>query len=689
MIANDHSTVWKWITAAAILTSLALLPSYAIASGDAVDGADSSFAASDTTDPDATLAPFPVWAERIERRTAPGAAQVAAATVEVRDGRSAEEAGPLLPSTRVATNSRGEALFLVRGAPERHVALYEDRIPLVVPWDERADVSLVPTGAIGEVRQTRGVASALDGPNALAGVVHLVPLRLERNGFRTSAAFLVGEGERWAVRGAHVFTQNGWDGLVAVQRRERSALIVPRSYEADFHQRGGRGRTNSDLRQTSAMLRLGRRIAGDGTIRLTLHGMDGAKGVPPESHVEKARFWRYPVLRRFLAGLTADRRLGDRWRLGTSVSIDLVRQEIRKYDDSSYSTPETAPGTDYEKDDDRTAYGSARLTRSVGQSGRFSLQGILRRTGHEESLVVDGPKNSFVQNLGSAAGEFSSRFGGFDVRLGAGYEFASTPETGDKPARERTEAPVLHGRIRRETMGGTHAYLSASRKSRFPSLREMFSGALGRFVPNDELGPERQDLFEAGASWRGDQCAVDAALFASYLDGAIEKVVLSPEEGTFQRVNVDAIRTLGLEIATTFRPRPGIAFTADHTILDAKRKSEGRFGEPAEDRPAYQSSAAITFTSVTGLGVRVETIVTGPRESADASDVADGLRRLPAQGRWNARLSYVRGRPGDLRRSAEWFVRVENAFDQVVESQTGLPEPGRTVLGGIKLLLGG
>jgi outer membrane receptor protein involved in Fe transport len=130
-------------------------------------------------------------------------------------------------------------------------------------------------------------------------------------------------------------------------------------------------------------------------------------------------------------------------------------------------------------------------------------------------------------------------------------------------------------------------------------------------------------------------------------------------------VNVDELRTLGLEGVATWRPRPGLDLSLHHAILQARRRVDGAYAGPAEDRPDFLTTFAATWRRSAGPLLRVETVVLGPRHSADATDGDDGLRRLPAD--------------------AELSCRIDNVFDQRVDAQTGLPEAGRTFLAGLSL----
>jgi iron complex outermembrane receptor protein len=403
--------------------------------------------------------------------------------------------------------------------------------------------------------------------------------------------------------------------------------------------------------------------------------------------MEDARFWREPVVRRLSVGASAVLPFGRsrEWTIEASGSSDFQRQEIRSFDDASYTTPALAPGTSYETGKDRSEQGTARLLKREENGISFALQGTIRRARREETLEVDGPAKRYAQHLGSIAGEVAAPRGRWSLRIGGGYEAAATPETGDKPARGTSEAPVLHARLERTIGEKAILYASASRKSRFPSLRELFSGALGRFVPNPDLGPERQDLWEAGFFSRGDRFDATLAFFESRLRDGIERIVLPGGEGLFQRVNMTEIRARGAEAIVTFRPFPGSVLTADHLILHARSKEDGAFRAPVEDRPDYLSSIAFSIDRASGLGFSVETIAVGPRWSADSTDEVDCGTRLGADARWNLRVSYQRFRAPPSRGDAEIFLRVDNLFDRRVDAQVGLPEAGRTLSGGIKL----
>jgi len=641
-----------------------------------------------------TLLPVVVVAAPPLRRRAADAGLSVLGEERLRDrpGAALAALGPLLPSTQVNVNSRGEALFMVRGAPERQLGVFLDGIPLALPWDERADLSILPADAVAELRATRGVASVLVGPGALAGTLRVIPREAPANGSLSELWAQAGESEALAGGVLHGRAQGPWRLLASYSRRARGAWLLPADYEAPFHQGAGRARTNSRLEQDALLLRGGRDWDVGAELRLTLLGLAGSRGVPPETHVDIARFWRYPEQRRGIAGLALSLPLGEkrRWRLRTQLAADLFGQEIRRYDNAGYDSPPLAPGVEHEIDRDRSLHARAGLRRALGESAGLGLLAAVRHTLHRESLEYEGPEERYSQLLSSLACELDvSPNEDWQLRFGTGWERAATPLTGDKPERDPTDVGLFLLRVERRPHGGARIHAALSRRSRFPSLRELYSGALGKFELNPELAPERQDLAELGLSRAGRRHELGVTAFVSRLRGGIEKQTLPGEVGRFRRVNAQEIRSLGLELAAVWRPRRGLVLSARHTQLDARRLEGEGLDSPAEDRAEYVSSLDLTWTSAFGLRLRCEGRLLGARHSADASEEEDGLSRLPAQSSWNLRVAWLlpirTGRATD----AEIYLRADNVFDQRSRAQAGLPAPGRMLHAGLRLRLGG
>jgi iron complex outermembrane receptor protein len=616
---------------------------------------------------------------------APDKTRIDTPMIQVRDPGSLEDLGGLIPSARVSTNSRGDSHLMIRGSPERHVQTFLDDIPLNLPWDERVDLQTIPITGAGRIEGTRGMTTLLDGPGVLAGSARILPPDSLEPPRRTQAGLSFGQHGQTIADLQHQDRLGSWDVMAAAGWQDRDAWPLP----AEVRDATGEElRQNSDLNQYSLMLRGSRPMARTGRLNLLATGWSAEKGVPPELNLgDDARFWRYPVRKRGLFGASLDMPLDSAglWEMKAAVSADFFEQEIDPRGPDGWDQPQQA-GQDYEKDWDRTGYGKIRVNRWFGDRAQVTAQADARYTHHRESLTVGGPIEAYAQWLTSLVVQGEAQPSDhWILQAGLGWDHTATPETGDKAAHESDEAAAVNLRALRRLGDKTRIYGAASRRSRFPSLRELYSGALGRFVPNPELRPEQQDLYEIGMATDHRYWGLEAGVFLNYLYDGIEKTKVPGDGNQFQRVNRTEIRVPGVELVGHWNVAPDLVINLQHTVMSARVQENGSFDQPAEDRPDYLSRAGVNWRRVKGPGALLEAVVTGPRWSADASGASaatDDLRRLPAGVTWNLRLSWSFPGPGT---QTEAHLRLDNLFDQLIAYQVGLPNLGRVFSGGISV----
>lgn len=624
---------------------------------------------------------------------APGRTEVPSSAIEARDGGSAESLAPLVPATRMHVNSRGEVLFALRGASERQIAIFHDSVPLNIPWDERVDLSLVPVEAVGAVHVVRGSGSVLQGPNSLAGVIHLLSRTLHSDGKRTSLNLQVGEGESRRGSLVHMRRRGDWSFMGSASHRSREAFLLPKDFSADRNQNDSRARLNSDLRESSVLLRLSRSLSGRGSIVFSGGGTDARKGVPPEIHrAGEARFWRIPEWRRALLSSYWDFLGGSQrnYRMSGVVSLDLFRQQIQQYPDSSYSAPDQLLDSELETDRDVTGTARLRLSRLGSDNSRISAGFSLRVGNHEESLELNGPVTNYSQVLASAGVEWEGEVADqMLLRAGIGADHSRTPRTGNAPDWGSSTEPVLDLRLSWEPAEKIGLHLKAGRRTRFPSLRELYSGALGKFVPNPSLRSETQDSIELGGGVRSGRVDFAADAFASLLRDGIVKV--RHVSGKVQRSNEEEILSLGIELSGHVKLIDGVRADAHHTFLHARAKSGDSYSAHVDGRAEYLSYLSVNASrpigrSVPGLAkVAIEAVLTGSRRSLDAN--LGRLTKLPRTAVLNIRSAWSLPRTARRSISGEIYIRVNNLADRIVYSQVGLPEAGRSFMGGLRVEL--
>lgn len=613
-------------------------------------------------------------------QAAPSTVVFTAEAIELVSPWNAGDLEMMIPAASINVNSRGESLLMIRGAPERHITVTLDGIPLTIPWDERADLSLIPLDGVASLQAERGITTLLSGANAIAGRLDL--RTQDRRGPAITVSARGASGADYSTRGVVRSRRGGWDVLAAASYRDRDSVVLPDGVELPFHQGDGDLRTNTGLRQASALVRASRTWGGGERLSLLMLATDAERGVAPEGHIEDARFWRLPLVRRGLLGLTYERPMGSDWNLETMAALDAYAQDIREYSSSAYDDPGLVAGDELEEGRDLTAHGRVAARRFIGQASDIAFSAQVRVTRHRESVIVDGPVLEYSQRLLALACEANHTLNNnWSLRTAAGLDIAATPGTGDKPAQDARTAPTLLATVKRG-FGGSEARLSVSRRSRFPGLREMFSGALGRFVPNPDLDPEQQDLIEAGITTQQSGWDLGLTGFAANLNGGIEKTSLG--DGQFQRVNRSIVQTSGLEFAASRRLGAGVTIGLHHALLDAVVVDDVDSVErPAEDRPNYQGALLTEWRHHTGWHASAAARWIGKRASTDITNIETGLRELGA----DAWLDVWFGKRFDrgVDSSINVKVGVRNVTDGVIWEQTGLPGAGRVLVVGVGL----
>ncbi len=654
---------------------------------------DTSRAAPDTLAEDTTV--YELEALRV-RTTRPLATQAGATAVRLNLDAPRVFAAPILdealrrmPFFQVRENSRGEAQLTLRGTESRQVAVLVDGIPLTLGWDARTDLSLIPVGAAREIQMYRGLSSVLHGPNVLGGVVEIdivrgtsgvpapPPLRTQLGIDGTGAAAVAAEAGKRIATGANDLTVRG--GL-AFRTRDGVALASGVDQPVPDHDL----RLNSDRQHFNGFLaaRYGSSEGGP-WIALSSFGFTADKGVPPELHIENPRLWRIPETSRVVTGLSG----GTGWGatplgegdLEASFGVDWGNSRIEEYETLAYQTV-----AQEELSDDRTI--TARL---VGDhtlaDGTVRAAFTWADTRHVETLDPGG-ESRFRQQLWSLAAEAEQPLGRqsedtgpfSDLTLTAGLSLdrASTPETG---GREASDPLVDWGaRVGASALvagGTTRLHAGVSRRVRFPSLRELYSGALGRFIPNPNLDPEVLVAGELGVTGELEGVDGQVVLFHQRWSDAI--VRSSVGDGMFRRENRNRVTATGVELLASLRLGAS-HLGGDLTLQGVALRDE--LAPQTEREPEYQPEVFgnLELSGPLALGVWGSAALgyVGPQYCVNPELEAD--QRLDASGRLDLMLGRE-WRLGGALSTLQTSLALDNLTDAAVFDQCGLPQPGRTL----------
>jgi iron complex outermembrane receptor protein len=650
-----------------------------------------------TSSPDTALYHLtPVTVQAARPRTTTGGASavdVALDSAVVRPAPTLEQVLRTVPLVVIRANSRGEAQPALRGGEDRQIAVLVDGVPITLAWDHRSDLSVVPVTAARSVTLHRGLSSLLHGPNALAGAVEVdiargsredtppppfvVDAGVDHSGARsvavTSGGLREAGGGRWLVRAGAGY--RGSDGFVLPRTLARGGADARTRLTAD-----GERRLNTDVDAVDGFLALRRVGRGGAWASLTTAGQRLSRGVAPEAHTVDPRLWRYPFQARGLGALSAGTGMRatpwGRGDLEASLGVDAGRTEIDEYDGLDYRA--VVGG---ERGDDRTVTARILGDHTLGARGDLRMALTFADVSHEE-IVGGGPAAGYRQRLWSLAAESDWRLPlavPLRVSAGAAADGADTPESADKPALGRLwDWAGRAGATATLRNGVVVVHASGGRRARFPALRELYSGALGRFLENPDLRPEVQWVGEIGATLRQGRGRLQIVGFHQTLDDAITRIPVATASGNrFQRVNLGQVRARGLEVLAD-ATAGALSLGASLSVQRVRGRGDAGNETELEYEPAVHGGVWAEAPLPGGARFGLDARGTGAQRFIDLD--SGSLATLAPGLRLDASLSrgFEIGTSGPWRR-LELRLAVENLADQPLYDQAGLPQPGRTV----------
>ena len=598
------------------------------------------------------------------------------------------------PFVQVRQNSRGEMELSIRGSDSRQAAVLLDGVPITLGFDHRTDPSLVPLTGAQSLVIVRGLSSLLNGPNTLGGTIEVS---------HDDAFGRLGGGRIWGGAGvdenaAYVASIGGGRDIQrmmggdlsirgGIAHRDRKGFPLPAGATDPTSIDGLR--TNSDMRETDGFGAIRWMGASGRSMSVLVSGFDAERGVPPEEHISDPRLWRYPYHQRVIAALSADAAtLSTPFgyaTVGGGIGYNAGRTKIQSYSDRSYTI-----ATDHELGVERTWTGRMRFSHSLlgGAQLRGALTGAI--VGYDETVSSD-PVAVYEQHLWSGGTEIDVPLGASgraNLSGGVVYDRASTPLTGRRTPQAPFDDVGWRAGITYDLFTHTRLHASGSRRSRFPALRELYSGALNRFLANPDLEPETLLGFEAGVTVdRAIGRIPDATLqvngFHHDLEDAVVRIVLPDPDGRFQRVNRDRIRSSGVEllggIAFSSDVERAVTLTGDATIQQIRISDQLVGGiRHAENVPELRGMLEVGLPLPARLRGFANERYTGTQYCIDADTGAE--MELPAALQTNLALErrIILGRTG-VARGLRAVLSLDNATNAAVYDQCGLPQPGRTL----------
>ncbi|MEN9306749.1 MAG: hypothetical protein RL173_681 [Fibrobacterota bacterium] len=632
---------------------------------------------------------------RGERAAVSGETKIDMKSLSVVGGNSVDRGVATLPGAHVYTNSRGEALVSIRGSQERQVCVFQDGAPLSLQWDQRSDLSMVPSALVSSIELVRGVPSIHYGPWASGGVVNLVGVAPRGDTGWTRWSASAGPQGRGSVdyvsarsrEGRSIVLGGGWYGYDGIA----TAAAGPDDDEPDAsaHQGSTQVRTNSDLQMKWMSARWRTQVPGGWSTGISGQFLDGSKGDPPSGFPgDSPRFWRIPDWS-FGRVVVDASKWGAQGGISSAIWMNSQRQVIDKFSGELYAT-RTAQEDSKDLDFGGRWVGSWKPTSDwmwttsiqAGRGGHDQTDRAFDSSGRPQSA----PILRYRQVVGGASGELSWQPNRrWTASVGTTWDQEWTLQAGDKKEKPASGLPGGSALVKWSPTTNHIVHAAAALRSRFASMRELYGESLRSFAPNPELSPERTSSIEVGATGRNPGLQGEATIFVRSTDGLIDQTRVqdpsNPKRSLRKRVNLEQVVVRGIEFAGGWKPIAPLALQASATLTDSwatdsvssRSRPEGVVLRSPEVVASLRSEIALPM---------------GFAAAFDLSYKGDAWDRHPDPARTELVYlgeSVVVGLHASWQAPELWLVpklrlelHQENVFDAPTMPQLGLPGAGRT-----------
>jgi outer membrane cobalamin receptor len=572
-------------------------------------------------------------------------------SVTILDETQIERAKPLdlsesiryAPGVSVTFGDKSVYTLKFRGVDSRRIALLVDGIPVYEPYYSTFDLKTVSADGIDSLKLTRGPSSVLYGPNTLGGIVNVITQRpTGKPALSLHASYGELNTQNLGLRSG--FQLGRWAFSGSLQYQDSDGYTIPDEGAGERVER-----TNADYQRVNLNGKFYFYPSNSTEILLNagIHLSD--YGMPPDIVASRPRFWRFKKWNRYsfnAGGYTAL----------SAKSIIRYRAFYVQHDNvlNMFADRELTQMR-FESTHDNSIYGVfglADISTSRSNQMKFSLsfQRDIARTQDD----VGDPWNKYDQGTFSLGLENHFTFADNWV-LVAGLSLDYLDKfTGENTSRLNPLVGIKYTPLRQMDL-----HFSFSQKSRFPSMRSMYSDSSG----NPDLLSETGTIWELGFTYNG-HFLLSGAAFLTRFEDLIDSVRLP--EYDFERIyfNIGKARIDGFELQLQ-KAFSKVALTLNYTFLDHWNKSD--------DQPLTALSKHnlnFDFQVFPVANVRIALLGLMASSSSWLDIDTSELLEIPSYFNMDAVAAYRWKR-------VEFFLKVTNIFDNFIYTELGFPWRGR------------
>ncbi|VTR68467.1 TonB-dependent receptor [Desulfosarcina cetonica] len=642
-----------------------------------------------------TLGEVVVTADGSAATSATTVTEVSSEEITAKGASTIAEALTFLPGVVVRNTGKGEAHVSVRGFEQGQVKVLIDGVPARESYFGTVDLSMLPADAISKITITKGASSVLYGANTMGGVINIITKKgtavpqtaftAAFGDYRTAHYALNHGGSKGAI---NYWLSGGYQTSDGYRLSNDFDPDDPEVGEASsYHEDGGK-RDLSDYRKKSLDFKVGYDPGGDSSLYLSFDYVDDQRGMP----VFYNRYWSYDHWRQWQANLVGEHRFADLLKVKTRLFYVSHNDGIKDVSwDAEHATNPRRKWFEESYYDDFSVGGEIQTTSTLTDWNtlRFALHYL--EDNHKEAnyLTADCMDvRSGAESVGwTAEDEYEARtyslavedeialFNRLSIVLGLSYDTFEPTQTADQPEPGKMDTFNPQIGLVFDLTDATRLHASVGKKTRFPSLKELYSEYGGG---NPDLDPERAIAYEIGASHRfSERLTTEVSLFYNDIDDLIDTKRI---DGNNVYININEAIIYGAEAVVRLRLTDDFNAELNYTYMETQDRANN--DRDLEARPRHRFNLALAYRFAFGLTANLQASYVQRQfwESANTYE----WEKLPDYLLVNAKLTQRLKTIGGL--GSEIFFQAANVLDKDYYETNG-PEPGFNFLAGITLRL--
>ena len=554
------------------------------------------------------------------------------------------------PGVMVTFGDKSTYTLKLRGMDSKRIALLIDGIPVYEPYYSTFDLKTISTYGIDSLQLTKGPSSVLYGPNTLGGIVNVIT---RRPSVKPTLSFHTSYGEKntlsLGLNSAFQLKRFAFAGNMLYQ--DSDGFYFPSQDEGNRIER-----SNTEYERLNLNTKIyyypssSTEILFNGGIYKSNYAM------PPQLDAYKPRYWRFKNWNRHTLNAGGYTALGEKSTLrfrGYFVHYD---NTLDQFEDSKMTHRR------FESTFDNSVLGFfslADIAMSPSNSLKFSIN-YKRDTARTQDDLGES-WNKYNQDTFSAGIEdHISFFKRWKLVFGLSYDYL------DKfIGKNASKVNPLIG-LKYSPIEYIDLHLSFSKKSKFPSMRSMYSSSSG----NPDLLSEYGSNCELGFTYNKIFLLTGSVFLTSFKD-MIDSLRLPEYDFRRRYFNVAEAYINGFELQFQ-KAFPWLSTTINYTFLDHKNKSDDR---PLDALPRH--SLNFDFTIYPSQRFRIVIMGLVASSSSWLDYQSKELLDIPSYFNLDTIISYQFKR-------TELFIKITNVFDHYIYSEPGFPWRGRYIELGIK-----